>query len=451
MLSLLSFFRGPLVPAGAVPADANAFDLSKAVSGTASGAVTVPPLHPPKIAAAIVTIPLPAPLDDLTVGGGGRYLILSLKSLRKLAVFDMNEARIVHFIPVDSDDYHFASGARLVILYREDHHVIERWSLDTFQRELTMAAPNWPALRDMKMGSASGGPVVIELQDGSIKWLNGITLTPYQPNLAGSPWGWGGSAELSFSYRLSPDGTVMTGWLEGIEPRVIVAARFQADHTDFTTGNDDGYPGRYFTVGADDNLIYSSIGLRTLDLKAVGPAELGGCRCLPVQGGAFFLGLQGSTFALYTVQDKRLLLTLPKLDELQDGFWDLEKQIFLVPGADLLVTIPASRDRLVVHRFNLEEQVAKSGVDYLYVPSVAPATFRPGQHYGYQLVVKSKRGSVQSTLESGPQGMVLEKSGRLDWSVPANYEGTAEYIIIHIQDASGQQIYQTFRITPAVR
>ena len=39
-------------------------------------------------------------LSDIAVGGGGRYLLLTLKKAEKLAIFDVNVADIVKTIPL---------------------------------------------------------------------------------------------------------------------------------------------------------------------------------------------------------------------------------------------------------------------------------------------------------------------------------------------------------------
>ena len=48
---------------------------------------------------------LPASIEDVAVGAGGRYLILYLKRLHKFAVFDVFAAKVVHYLP--------GSGGRL--------------------------------------------------------------------------------------------------------------------------------------------------------------------------------------------------------------------------------------------------------------------------------------------------------------------------------------------------
>src|SRR5262249_14536761 len=41
---------------------------------------------------------LPATVGDVAAGGGGRYLVMSLPRLRKLAVFDVQEDKVAHYI-----------------------------------------------------------------------------------------------------------------------------------------------------------------------------------------------------------------------------------------------------------------------------------------------------------------------------------------------------------------
>ena len=47
-----------------------------------------------------VAVDLPEPFDQVKTGGGGRFLIFYLKNAKKLAIFDVFQARIVHEIEV---------------------------------------------------------------------------------------------------------------------------------------------------------------------------------------------------------------------------------------------------------------------------------------------------------------------------------------------------------------
>jgi hypothetical protein len=336
-----------------------------------------------------------------------------------------------------------------LIVIMDDRKVITRWNLETGTRELTVAEPGWAEVREMRMGMASDGPAILGMTDGATIWLNTASLTAFEPKTQGAPYGWGGALNLPFTFRLSADGSILVGWVENISPRTIITAIFHSDHTDFHAASVEGIVGFYYTLGADDSLIYTSGGINTLDMNPLAPDVFSHAQCIPAQDERFFLAVNGPSLALYTTADKRLLLTLPKLDEFHGDYWDVAKQIFFIPKAKLLVTIPPSRNEVIIRRFDLMAELNKAGIDYLFVSSVPPPIFHSGHEYVYQIDTQSKRGGLKYFLDSGPPGMTLSKTGRLTWSVPSDISETEEHPVVRVQDSSGQEIYHTFRIMAA--
>jgi hypothetical protein len=112
----------------------------------------------------------------------------------------------------------------------------------------------------------------------------------------------------------------------------------------------------------------------------------------------------------------------------------------------VLITIPATNDRLIVHRFDVIEAMDKAGIDYLLVSSRPPQTMVKGSSCFYQIAVQSKKGGVKYRLETGPQGMSLNPTGLISWQVPQNFDGPETTVIVAITDNSGQEILHTFRI-----
>ena len=55
----------------------------------------------------------------------------------------------------------------------------------------------------------------------------------------------------------------------------------------------------------------------------------------------------------------------------------LDKRLFLIPDAKVLVTLPRTNDEVVLYRFDLDEALEKSGLDYLLVTSQPPREARP--------------------------------------------------------------------------
>ena len=52
------------------------------------------------------------------VGDGGRFLILHLPKVRQVAVFDVNQAKVVKFLPVAADNVMIAAGmTKMIVAY----------------------------------------------------------------------------------------------------------------------------------------------------------------------------------------------------------------------------------------------------------------------------------------------------------------------------------------------
>jgi hypothetical protein len=66
--------------------------------------------------------------------------------------------------------------------------------------------------------------------------------------------------------------------------------------------------------------------------------------------------------------------------------------------------------------------------------------------YQYQLVVKSKKGGVKFKLESGPKEMKMDGNGLLTWQVPAGNAAKETDVIVTVSDATGQEMFHTFKV-----
>jgi hypothetical protein len=60
------------------------------------------------------------------------------------------------------------------------------------------------------------------------------------------------------------------------------------------------------------------------------------------------------------------------------------------------------------------------------------------------IAVKSKKGGVKYRLEAGPKGMSVAADGKVTWKAPA--EGGTEDVILSVSDATGQEIFHTFKV-----
>ena len=176
---------------------------------------------------------------------------------------------------------------------------------------------------------------------------------------------------------------------------------------------------------------------------------------IPARHGEYYLGItqrdRTGQVRLYIAPGDRQLVTLAGLDITSEYFrtvndFTLDKRIWCLPRAKIIITIPNTNDRLVIHKFDPEEALEKSGIDYLFVQSQPPGTAAAGEIFSYQINVKSKKGGVKFKLEGAPEGMAVSRDGLVTWTIPQDVEEEKTFIIVNISDAAGQEVYHNFEL-----
>jgi len=417
----------------------------------------------PALEADIVRRKLPAPIDDVIVAGSGRYLLLHVRKVRKLAVFDVTQAKVVQFLPLTSDDVLIAGSDQKIVIVVRDQKVMQRWDLAKLERELTNPLPEGQ-IDCLAMGYAGNGPLLMMTREGP-KLYDLATLRPSSLKIDRNQGSWVPHPDMGLQVRASADGSTFAAWQPGSSPmgiRTMVVegstARCRYEHT--TAG--------ILLPSFDGSQLFTGQGIYSTDLKPLSPEQFRGVICIPSYNSAYFLGLRtgetfgrsrgaqkNSTLSIYTTGDRRLLLTLNDLElpEAGDQVWgrreglSADERIHFFPDANLLITISDDRDELILHQFRITDALEKAGIDYFFVTSIPPKSVRRGKTYTYQIVTRSKRGDVKYKLEGGPEGMKISPTGRLDWNVPSQQPPGPINVIVSINDASGQEVYHSFSLT----
>src|SRR4051812_39020506 len=78
---------------------------------TTTAPTSGPSTQPTSRGAAPLRERLPAAVDATAVGGGGRYLILHLKKLQVLGVFDVATGKVRKYLPMPTNELAFTAGA----------------------------------------------------------------------------------------------------------------------------------------------------------------------------------------------------------------------------------------------------------------------------------------------------------------------------------------------------
>jgi predicted Zn finger-like uncharacterized protein len=423
-------------------------------------------ITPAALAAERVEVKLPAPAADVCAAGGGRYLVFHLPQPKQLAVFDVSAAKVVKYLPLTADDAQIAGGMNKLFVALPETTAVARYDLETFEKEVTAPLVVEGKLARIAVGSASAGPLVVCTGDSSRGGKIDGLYDPVSFRKFDVEWDKGaGWPTLTPAFlRASADGTAFAfhdgfgGEPHALKTMALAGSRAQGGGV-WPAGASIGVP------GPDGKLLYCANGVFSpLDMKKVLPKDAGGGSYLPSTDPALFLRLEpgangkAGRLTVHTTGDDRPLAQLAGIDAVKaeevgygtarDPFHH-DKRIHFVPQANLIVTVPPGNDRLVLHRFDLDAALDKSGIDYLFVTSRPPAA-GPGAKFEYRIKVKSKKGGVKFKLDAGPDGMTVSPGGLVTWSVPAGFSGPAA-VIITVSDKTGQETFHSFTLSVSAK
>jgi hypothetical protein len=421
-----------------------------------TGSVVVEAVRPPNLNSDRVVTKLPAAIGDVALGGNGRYLILHLPALRKLAIFDVSDASISGYIPVDDDSVRFAAGQEKLVVGLPDKGVLQRWDLKTRERELSVQA-GVGKIKHVVMGHASAGPVLVHMINTSgthavkTEFLDLKTFRSLE--MQGTNEVRGGDVEAEGYVRASADGLTFAFWRINVSPAgistlVIRGNQLRRSYMHDTSG--------HLIPSPDGRVIYTGRGRYTPECKAL-DEDTNINFMLPSVHGDYYLHVgkddkDKSTVSVHRAGDKRPLARpdvfagLPGPTPWGREELGLDHRLFLIPEARVIVTLPNSNDEVVLYKFDIDDVIEKSGVDYLFVTSYPPATAQPGTEFTYRVTARAKKGGVTYKLDDGPPGMKIDADGLVTWTVPAQPEGTEASVIIAVRDGAGQETLHTFTL-----
>ena len=388
------------------------------------------------------SIRLPGPVSDVEVGAGGRLLVLHLKNLQQLAVFDVTTAKVIQYVPLESNDIVYAAGARELFVGYRAERMIERWDFISQKKEVSVPAPVG-GIGDMAMGAQATAPLfVLGSTDAKKSWL--VDPRTMKPSLM--RWkGWEGGAWGPVYVNVSFDGSTVAvcggGWA-GIEVASI-------GHREVNTTATGSYARDEVLISGNGALVFSNKAIVRRDLASEVDSIEG--NAFPAISSDYSVTVwqhnRKHFLSVFSNGDPRRLITLKDIPEIgQKSKLPNHKRIMLIPKGKVLVTISPGSDTLILRPFDLAQQLADEGIDYLFVDSEPVTEARAGSTYRYEITVKSRRGGVKTELQSGPSGMRLSENGTLTWKVPGRNADDSYPVIIDISDDSQQHIFHTFRI-----
>ncbi|MCA9005403.1 MAG: DUF1559 domain-containing protein [Planctomycetaceae bacterium] len=406
-------------------------------------------------------VDLPAPLTDMVAGRSGQYLILYFQSLKQLKVFDVASLKFIKTLPAGSEDILFAASAEYLIVVLRDQQIIERWKLDDFKRDLVVPVPVDKQIHAVVMGHSSSNLLVLF----SGRDANGQNYTYVDPRsmkvieVKGKDSGYLNSSPILLkAVSASADGRVVT---LGNHTLIYLDSNIEYRQSPRDYGS-------LLLPGADGTFLYSERGIITNQMEEIFQAAEVGKPVLPIQLGSlipaiqpgYFLNLLSSSrrdsgqidmLAVHAVGELQPLLTLNDVDTSLSKFERQDppgmayaKRFSFFPDQNLLIQVPNSNDRLILHRVSLLEQMKQSGIDYFYATSRPETKAAPGQLWKYQIETASRKGGVKYELKSGPEGMTVTDTGLMSWKVPADVVEPEFKVTVQLKDDSTQELNHRF-------
>jgi hypothetical protein len=126
-------------------------------------AAAVPPIEPPaNIDPAFTTqVQLPGRAEYVAVGGGGRYIVLLIPSVNKLVAFDANTGGLLaNEAAIDPGTGMLAAGADRVVVGLPGGKKFRVYSLPGLQQQLEFESPLFFGMRSIAIGNRTNGPML---------------------------------------------------------------------------------------------------------------------------------------------------------------------------------------------------------------------------------------------------------------------------------------------------
>jgi hypothetical protein len=332
---------------------------------------------------------LPARIKDVAIGGGGRYVILHLPTISKLAVFDVNEAKVMTMLPVPEDNVMFCAGLDKLIVFLPVSKKIQRWDLNTFQLERSASLDFNGEIMAMSLGSASQGPIVVSYKEGN-KEGNKMPLNPFPKicqltldklerrnvTLEGHLLPHTSVAHL----RCSADGKSVGLWYTDDLPTGVAWIKWEGQLG--KVGYEHNSRG-HVIPGPNSQVLFTGLGIYSSfssmpNQQVPYPGSDRQGQYLPAVYGDYYMQLGRSPkqnifkpVPALTFYKRGLALPLLNRPDIEIPLADapngmkhdftFDKRVLFIPQAKLLIIIPTSNDRLVLHRIDLEQALAKAG------------------------------------------------------------------------------------------
>jgi S1-C subfamily serine protease len=420
--------------------------------------------------AGVKTVRTPSPITNCRAGGGGKYLIIEQKKLKKLAIFNIKKTKFTHYISMPSTDIIYTANRKNIFVIDPSKGLINRYKISNGERELTKKIPVTGVAQSLATGINASAPLLLRWAVGTsaLDRASYSLLDPKSLKVVGNGKGVTGhnsSYRDKIHLRASADGTMFGVWCTSHSPSGLGSITLHG--TELKTRYDHTSVGQVIPGPKGEFLYTTTKGVYNSELRSVLTALIKSQLTLvpAIQGNSFFgfaahaRGNRGevlfnkANIFLKGSDTPILIHKLPsEVGDLanQIGFGQksdltLDRRVYHVASLNCIAYLPMNNDKIVVEHFSLTDALKQSGTDYFFVESSPKTSAKAGEKYKYTIKAQAKKKPITFKLESGPKGMKVTSTGSVRWKIPQNFNGE-ETIIILIKDGAGQEIFHTYTI-----
>lgn len=443
-----------------------------------------------------VTTKLPAKCEECQIAGGGRYLVMKLKSTRGLAVYDA-AAQKLSTIDLSEDDFLYAAGGDTAFVYLKDSNELQTYRLSTGKQIKAKGFADKPNVQALVMGHSRGDLAMIRMGRNpntgaagtdSLVDTNEIRMTQLKYHAAGG--GIAGRNWEQAQVRANGDLSRLAEWTPHTNVGPTNAAILTRTDSGYQMISTYNMPSTL--IPGDDGRVYTPMGTTIEPNPDYNPnfggnpfkssAAIKGKTLVPAIGGQFVLGVtREGGLTLYAARSTDAIAPLgdfpgwdPVKPDIRPGFGGgftgpdgqlirmedmgpgamgegknpltLDRRLCFAPGLDHIVFLPHSNDKVVQRKFDLKATLDASGEEYLMVVSVPELRAKGGAAWAYTLKTVAKSGPVKYELSKAPDGMKVDSEGKITWTPPKGIIGRAP-VEVRGTDSKGKIVRQTFEIT----
>ncbi len=339
--------------------------------GTVRPRAKPPSLRGPKVEEAI-----PSRIADVCVGAGGRYLLLHLADRSTVAVFDVNQASVVYNLTVPRNALIAASLDKLIVTDPSRLEIL-LWPLDALRPEPAKRVSSPGKVIAMAAGYSAKGPLLLHWvadshpnSPGKSTLYELDSFEPFKLQMVSPPEFFNSSAAAGRAtsnevpvpgghYRgpisFHPSGSGLAFGVRSAGSSQVLLIKGQKG-----TVLQPFMPQEYTIPNADGTRVLTPSGY----YSAENPTNRGSDICLPSCSAKYHIAISSNGQHVWVVDSAKeaQVLEVHDVDEMGDPNQllrsntnlTIDKRYHLIPNARVLITIPPSNNRLVMHTVDLD-------------------------------------------------------------------------------------------------